>query len=54
MTSKYTGFEGKAISYAGNEGSECLHVEPLLDYRVIALHSENQFLVTWRVLCKEL
>lgn len=46
MTPKYTGFEGKAISCARSEGSECIHLEPLLDYSVMALHSENQLLVT--------
>lgn len=32
MRSKYTAFEGKPISYARNEGFECMYVEPLLDY----------------------
>lgn len=46
MRSKHTVFEGKPISDARNEGSECMHVEPLLDYNVMALYSENQLLVT--------
>lgn len=44
--SKYTAFEGKPISYARNEGSEYVHMGPLSDYSVMALHSKDQLLVT--------